>query len=49
MPKRPRIVPPQYVVGDTEDVETGRSVKVDQRAKRKLAVAPARVGVKLAQ
>jgi hypothetical protein len=26
VPKRPRIVPPQNVVGDTEDVEARRSV-----------------------
>jgi hypothetical protein len=37
------------MVGDTEDVEARRSVEVDHRAKRKLAVAPARVGVKLAE
>jgi hypothetical protein len=49
VPKRPRIVPPQHVVGDTEDIEARRSVEVDHRAKRKLAVAPTRVGVKLAE
>jgi hypothetical protein len=37
------------VVGDAEDVEAGRSVEVDHRPERELAVAPGRVGVELAE
>src|SRR5207249_2880240 len=47
--QRPGVVAAQDVVGDAEDIEAGRSVEVDQRSERKLAVAPGRVGVELAE
>jgi hypothetical protein len=47
--ERPRIIAAQDVVGNTENIEAGRSVEVDHRAERKLAVAPSRVGVELAE
>jgi hypothetical protein len=49
VPERPRIVAAQDVVGDTENIEAGRSVEVDHRCERKLAVAPSRVRVELAE
>ena len=49
VPERPGIVGAQDVVGDAEDVEAGRSVEVDHRPERELAVAPGRVGVELAE
>jgi hypothetical protein len=49
VPKRPRVVAAQDMVRDTEDVEAGPPVEVDHRPQRKLPIAPARVGVQLAQ
>jgi hypothetical protein len=49
VPERSRIVAAQDVVGDAENIEAGRSVKVDHRSERKLAVAPGRVGVELGE
>ena len=49
VPERPRIVAAQDVVGDAENIEAGRSVEVDHRCERKLAVAPSRVRVELAE
>jgi hypothetical protein len=49
VPEWPRIVAAQDVVGDTENIEAGRSVEVDHPSERKLAVAPSRVRVELAE
>src|SRR5262249_23933742 len=45
----PRIVLGVRVVGYAEDIESGDAVQIDQLAQRKLAVAPRRVSVKLAE
>src|SRR5688572_19311485 len=45
----PRVVAPQDVIGDAEDVEPGAAVEVDELPEGQLAVAPSRVGVELAE
>ena len=45
----PGIVRAHDVVGDAEDVEAGSSVEIDELGDGELAVAPARVGVELAE
>ena len=45
----PRVVAPDDVVGDTEDVEAMTAVEVDELADREQPIAPARVRVELAE
>jgi hypothetical protein len=47
--ERPRVGAAEDVVGDAENVEGGRSIQVDHRRERKLAVAPSRMRVELAE
>jgi hypothetical protein len=47
--RAPRVVAPQNVIGDAEDVEPGAAVEVDEIPQGELAVAPRRVRVQLAE